>query len=220
MQRVPSSKIAVPELPPGFTPRPELLAYLDRAEPHHLSPSSRHRDTARRCCSRTGSAAAGPPLRGFRSTTTTSPHASGRPSSLRSPRFRWSTCRQPPAPAGPLRLRHRAPRSGRRPDRGARRTRHRGATDPRRRPRHHRPRAAGRPQPPVQHRPATLRLILSSRTDPPIALPRLRLKGELHELRADRLRFSATTQQRCCEAPVFASPRTRSNSCTAGRKVG
>ncbi|NMH81031.1 hypothetical protein HF577_28555 [Pseudonocardia xinjiangensis] len=38
-------------------------------------------------------------------------------------------------------------------------------------------------------RPAGLRLVLSSRVDPPIALPRLRLEGRLHETRADRLRF-------------------------------
>lgn len=42
----------------------------------------------------------------------------------------------------------------------------------------------------VRNRPGTLRLVLSSRHDPPLALPRLRLTGKIHELRADRLRFS------------------------------
>ncbi|MDN5933228.1 MAG: hypothetical protein L0I24_19540, partial [Pseudonocardia sp.] len=41
----------------------------------------------------------------------------------------------------------------------------------------------------VRRRPRGLRLVLSSRVDPPLSLPRLRLEGRLHELRADRLRF-------------------------------
>jgi LuxR family maltose regulon positive regulatory protein len=42
----------------------------------------------------------------------------------------------------------------------------------------------------IQKRPIGLQLILSSRLDPPVSLPRLRLAGRLGELRADRLRFS------------------------------
>ncbi len=42
----------------------------------------------------------------------------------------------------------------------------------------------------VRHRPATVRLVLCSRFDPPIALHRLQLAGRLAELRADRIRFS------------------------------
>ena len=42
----------------------------------------------------------------------------------------------------------------------------------------------------MRNRPAGLRLVLSSRLDPPLSLPRLRLEGRLWELRADRLRFS------------------------------
>ncbi|HEY4631919.1 MAG TPA: LuxR C-terminal-related transcriptional regulator [Blastococcus sp.] len=42
----------------------------------------------------------------------------------------------------------------------------------------------------VRHRPAGVRLVLASRTDPPISIPRLRLEGRLHELRADALRFT------------------------------
>ena len=42
----------------------------------------------------------------------------------------------------------------------------------------------------VRRRPAGLRLVLASRTDPPISVPRLRLEGRLHEVRADALRFT------------------------------
>jgi LuxR family maltose regulon positive regulatory protein len=44
----------------------------------------------------------------------------------------------------------------------------------------------------VARRPAGLRLVLSSRVDPPLALPRLRLEGRLHEIRAEQLRFDVT----------------------------
>src|SRR5688572_6789386 len=42
----------------------------------------------------------------------------------------------------------------------------------------------------VRRRPAGLRLVLASRADPPISVPRLRLEDRLHELRADALRFT------------------------------
>jgi LuxR family maltose regulon positive regulatory protein len=42
----------------------------------------------------------------------------------------------------------------------------------------------------LRNRPAGFQLVLSSRFDPPLSLPRLRLAGRLCELRADRLRFS------------------------------
>ena len=42
----------------------------------------------------------------------------------------------------------------------------------------------------VRDRPPGLRLVLSARTDPPLPLARMRLAGELSEVRADRLRFS------------------------------
>ena len=44
----------------------------------------------------------------------------------------------------------------------------------------------------LRNHPTSLQLILSSRFDPPLSLPRLRLTGRLWELRADRLRFSPT----------------------------
>jgi LuxR family maltose regulon positive regulatory protein len=42
----------------------------------------------------------------------------------------------------------------------------------------------------IRSRPAGHRLVLASRSDPPISIPRLRLEGRVHELRADALRFS------------------------------
>ena len=42
----------------------------------------------------------------------------------------------------------------------------------------------------LRNRPTGFQLVLSSRFDPPLSLPRLRLTGRLCELRADRLRFS------------------------------
>src|SRR5690606_27277579 len=42
----------------------------------------------------------------------------------------------------------------------------------------------------IRRRPAGLRLVLAGRMDPPLPLPRMRLEGRLHELRADDLRFS------------------------------
>lgn len=42
----------------------------------------------------------------------------------------------------------------------------------------------------VRHQPRNIRLVLSTRADPPLPLARLRVQGELAELRAERLRFS------------------------------
>lgn len=42
----------------------------------------------------------------------------------------------------------------------------------------------------VEHLPDTLRLVLTSRNDPPIGLARLRARGDLAEIRSDELRFS------------------------------
>ena len=43
----------------------------------------------------------------------------------------------------------------------------------------------------LEHRPPGLRLVLASRSDPPLALARLRARGQLAELRAADLRFTA-----------------------------
>src|SRR4051794_25783492 len=42
----------------------------------------------------------------------------------------------------------------------------------------------------IHRRPRSLQLVLASRADPPISIPRLRLEGRLYEMRADALRFS------------------------------
>ena len=42
----------------------------------------------------------------------------------------------------------------------------------------------------LEHLPAGLRLVMASRADPPLPLPRLRARGELAELRAHELRFT------------------------------
>jgi LuxR family maltose regulon positive regulatory protein len=42
----------------------------------------------------------------------------------------------------------------------------------------------------MRNRPAGIQFVLSSRLDPPLSLPRLRLAGRLWELRAERMRFS------------------------------
>jgi LuxR family maltose regulon positive regulatory protein len=42
----------------------------------------------------------------------------------------------------------------------------------------------------VHRRPANLQLVLATRVDPAVSLSRLRLEGQVHELRADQLRFS------------------------------
>jgi LuxR family transcriptional regulator, maltose regulon positive regulatory protein len=43
----------------------------------------------------------------------------------------------------------------------------------------------------LDHLPASLHLVLASRSDPPLPLARLRARGQLTELRADELRFTA-----------------------------
>jgi LuxR family maltose regulon positive regulatory protein len=53
----------------------------------------------------------------------------------------------------------------------------------------------------IDHLPPQLHLVISSRTEPPLPLPRLRARGELIEIRADDLRFSAQ------EAAVFLNQR-------------
>ena len=48
----------------------------------------------------------------------------------------------------------------------------------------------------IERLPATLRLVISTRSDPPLPLARLRVRGELLELRADDLRFTAEESDR------------------------
>lgn len=52
----------------------------------------------------------------------------------------------------------------------------------------------------IRHRPNGLRLVLSSRFDPPLPLARLRPEGRLTEVRADALRFTAADTDRLLRA--------------------
>jgi LuxR family transcriptional regulator, maltose regulon positive regulatory protein len=62
----------------------------------------------------------------------------------------------------------------------------------------------------VEHRPPGLHLVLASRSDPPLALARLRARGQLTELRAADLRFTpgeaAALLQQVAAAPGGARP--------------
>ena len=64
----------------------------------------------------------------------------------------------------------------------------------------------------LEHRPAGLRLVLASRSDPPLALARLRGRGQLAELRAAELRFSgaetAALMRQMAAGPGAALPDT------------
>ncbi len=53
----------------------------------------------------------------------------------------------------------------------------------------------------LEHLPEPLRLVIATREDPPLALPRLRARGQLAEIRAAELRFSAG------EAAAFLNER-------------
>jgi LuxR family maltose regulon positive regulatory protein len=61
----------------------------------------------------------------------------------------------------------------------------------------------------IRRSPAGLQLVIASRVDPPISVPRLRLEGRLHEIRAEALRFS-----------VDDSARHRWRTCTHGPRAG
>jgi len=62
----------------------------------------------------------------------------------------------------------------------------------------------------LEHRPTGLHLVLASRSDPPLALARLRARGQLVELRAAELRFTrgeaAALLQQVAAAPGEARP--------------
>ena len=72
----------------------------------------------------------------------------------------------------------------------------------------------------VRRRPAGMRLVLASRADPPISIPRLRLEGRLRELRADALRSPRTRPPRCWRpwASRCRGPRWRRS--TPARRAG
>ena len=63
----------------------------------------------------------------------------------------------------------------------------------------------------LEHRPPGLHLALTSRSDPPLALARLRARGQLTELRAADLRFTpeeaAALLQQVAAAPGAGAAR-------------
>ncbi len=58
----------------------------------------------------------------------------------------------------------------------------------------------------LEHRPPGLHLVLASRADPPLPLARLRARGQLAELRADELRFTADEAAALLQQQVAAGP--------------
>jgi len=79
----------------------------------------------------------------------------------------------------------------------------------------------------LEHLPASLHLVLSSRSDPPLPLARLRARGQLTELRADELRFTAAetaellrvTVGRDLPHPVVAALGERTEGWAAGLQL-
>ncbi|WP_222263310.1 LuxR C-terminal-related transcriptional regulator [Modestobacter marinus] len=78
----------------------------------------------------------------------------------------------------------------------------------------------------IRRRPTGLQLVLASRADPPISIPRLRLEGRLHELRADVLRFSLDETTALLEATglqltptLVASLHARTEGWAAGLRL-
>ena len=61
----------------------------------------------------------------------------------------------------------------------------------------------------LDHRPPQLRIVLASRSDPPLGLARYRGRGELGEVRAADLRFNVDEAANCCAGirPDSTSPR-------------
>jgi ATP/maltotriose-dependent transcriptional regulator MalT len=73
----------------------------------------------------------------------------------------------------------------------------------------------------LEHRPPELHLVLASRSDPPLALARLRARGQLTELRAAELRFTADETaallRRGAAVSGVALPETAAGALTAPR---
>ena len=70
----------------------------------------------------------------------------------------------------------------------------------------------------LEHQPPGLRLALTSRSDPPLALARLRARGQLTELRAADLRFTPG-EAAALLAQVAAAPAGRPNHAIASQLV-
>ena len=72
----------------------------------------------------------------------------------------------------------------------------------------------------IRIKPATVQLVLSSRFDPPLSLPRLRLAGRLRELRAAQLAFTPAQTASCWSVGATTVTRGRSRCCTGGPAAG
>ncbi|HEX5504760.1 MAG TPA: LuxR C-terminal-related transcriptional regulator [Thermomicrobiales bacterium] len=72
----------------------------------------------------------------------------------------------------------------------------------------------------LEHLPPAVHLVLTSRVDPPLPLPRLRARGELAELRAADLRFSEAELAQVVEAATAAPLSPRSLRLLATRTEG
>jgi LuxR family transcriptional regulator, maltose regulon positive regulatory protein len=72
----------------------------------------------------------------------------------------------------------------------------------------------------LEHRPPGLRLVLASRSDPPLPLARLRARGELTELRAADLRFTADEAAALLRRATGADLPGESVAALAGRTEG
>ena len=70
--------------------------------------------------------------------------------------------------------------------------------------------------------PASMRLVVAGRTDPPLPLPRLRARGELTEIRAEDLRFSVARGRSARGDPSGTSSWTtrRCTGCVSGPRGG
>jgi LuxR family maltose regulon positive regulatory protein len=78
----------------------------------------------------------------------------------------------------------------------------------------------------VRRRPAGVQLVLASRADPPVSIPRLRLEGRVHEVRADALAFTLPETTTLLETmglamtpPQVAALQSRTEGWAAGLRL-
>jgi LuxR family maltose regulon positive regulatory protein len=76
----------------------------------------------------------------------------------------------------------------------------------------------------LDHQPPQMHLLIATRTDPPLSLPRLRVRGQMTEIRADDLRFTegeaATFLNRALRLPLDAEKITTLETRTEGWIAG
>ena len=209
----PAAKLHPPRRPPCFVARPRLEEKLDRASTGRVTLVSAHAgtgktvllsswiDNARRGCvgqSRPGgqleSVASGPRS----SSRSAVPTHSGR---------RWPTASRAPPSAGRIASASRVEDDA-------------GRARARRRARARESVVLRELQALLDRAPPRLHVILSTRADPPLRLQRLRLAGELSEIRAADLAFTAANAVSSSARPTTASPTTTSRRFAPGPKAG